>query len=695
MASSSVRLSRELIRPGQPEPLGATVVDGGVNFAVHSSIAESVYLCLFDDTGREFLRRELPAYEDGTWHGFLPGAEAGLLYGYRVDGPYRTRHGMRCNPHKLLVDPYAKALSGEFHWHEGVYGYQPGLEPADVYRCELDSARWIPKGVVVDAASASVPGPTIPWSESVSYELNVRGYTMRFPDLNDAERGTFRGLSNDAVLQYVKALGITAIELMPVHEFVDEHFLTARGLRNFWGYNTLNFFTPASRYANADARGEFIDMVNAIHDAGLEVILDVVYNHTAEGDHRGPTLSFRGFDNAAYYRLTHDKQHYINDTGCGNTINADSMIVQDLVLDSLRYWAGDLGVDGFRFDLAPILGRHAHGFDRNHPLLQRIQDDDLLKQRKLIAEPWDAGPGGYQLGAFAAPWAELNDRYRDTVRRWWRGDAEVAGEFARRLHGSADLFELSGRAPHASVNFISNHDGFTLADTVAFAERHNEANGEQNRDGHSHNFSANYGVEGRTDDEAINALRRRQRVNLLATLLLSQGMPFLLAGDEFGNSQGGNNNAYAQDNETAWLDWSLLDSPESLLSEVRELLALRRDEPLLQMDRYLHATEELRPGWPDIQWLAPSGQAMTDEDWPTARALTLVLAADVDGPRTLALLLNNSDSTLKFSLGPRSALVEFTQRFASGPVERKKDSWLLSAHCLLCLQGQFPAINGE
>lgn len=690
MASASARLSRELIRPGRPELPGASVVDGGVNFAVHSGIAEAVFLCLFDETGREFLRRTLPAYHNGTWHGFLPGAEAGLRYGYRVEGPYRTRHGMRCNPHKLLIDPYAKALHGEVQWHESVFGYQPGMEPADVYRCELDSAPWVPKSVVVNSATVAVPGPQIPWSQSINYELNVRGYTMRYPHLSDAERGKFLGLKNGAVLQYLRALGITAIELMPVHAFIDEHFLAARGLRNFWGYNTLNFFTPAARYADSDPRGEFIDMVNTIHDAGLEVILDVVYNHTAEGDHRGPTLSFRGFDNAAYYRLTHDKQHYINDTGCGNTINADSSVVQDLVVDSLRYWAGDLGVDGFRFDLAPILGRRAQGFDPHHPLLQRIQDDALLKERKLIAEPWDAGPGGYQLGAFKAPWAELNDRYRDTVRRWWRGDTEVAGEFARRLHGSSDLIELSGRAPHASVNFISNHDGFTLADTVSFVERHNEANGEQNRDGHGHNFSANYGVEGVTDDAEINTLRRRQRVNMLATLLLSQGMPMLLAGDEFGHSQGGNNNAYAQDNETAWLDWGRLESQESVLGEVRELLLLRRDEPLLQMDRFLHGGEEVQPGWPDIQWLAPSGQAMTEPDWPIARALTLLLAANVDGPRAFALLLNNSDAPLDFSLGEFSNKADFTQRFASGAVEETTVGWTISAHCLVCLQGRIP-----
>jgi glycogen operon protein len=451
----------------------------------------------------------------------------------------------------------------------------------------------------------------------------------------------------------------------------------------------LNFFTPAARYAGADPRREFIDMVNAIHDAGLEVILDVVYNHTAEGDHRGPTLSFRGFDNAAYYRLTQDRQHYINDTGCGNTINADSAVVQDLVIDSLRYWAGELGVDGFRFDLAPILGRRAQGFSAQHPLLQRIETDALLKAQKLIAEPWDAGPGGYQLGAFNAPWAELNDRYRDTVRRWWRGDVEVAGEFARRLHGSSDLFESGGRPPHASVNFLSNHDGFTLADTVSYERRHNEANGEQNRDGHSHNYSANYGVEGATDDAGVNALRRRQQVNLLATLLLSQGTPLLLAGDEFGNSQNGNNNAYAQDNETAWLDWGLLESPASLFGKVQQLLALRRAEPLLQMDRFLHGSAELRPGWPDIQWLAPSGQPMSDADWSGADALVLLLAADVSGPRAFALLLNNSDTAREYELGSYAEAADFSLRFASGAAEQQGSGWKLAARSLACLQGSF------
>ncbi len=690
MASAASRVSRQLVRPGEPGPLGATVHDDGVNFAVRSSVAEAVFLCLFDEHGEEFLRRELPARTHGIWHGFLPGATAGMHYGYRVDGPYQPRHGVRCNPHKLLIDPYARALSGEFRWHNSVFGYQPGTEPVDVFQSELDSAPWVPKSRVVGKATSDVPGPQIPWSQTVAYEMNVRGYTMRHPAVDARDRGKFRGLTNASVLEYLRALGITTVELMPVHEFIDEHFLTVRGLRNFWGYNTLNFFTPAARYAGADPRRDFIDMVNAIHDAGLEVILDVVFNHTAEGDHRGPTLCYRGLDNAAYYSLTLDRQHYINDTGCGNTMNADSVVVQDLVLDSLRYWAGDLGVDGFRFDLAPILGRHPHGFDPQHPLLRRIENDPLLQQKKLIAEPWDPGPGGYQLGAFNPPWAELNDQYRDSLRRWWRGETGYTGELARRMHGSSDLFEHNQRPPSASVNFISNHDGFTLQDTVSYEHRHNEANGEQNRDGHAHNYSANYGIEGPTDDEAINMLRKRQRLNMLATLLLSQGTPMLLAGDEFGNSQAGNNNAYAQDNEVAWLDWSLVDGPASLVDEVRELLAFRKSEPLLQVSSYLHGSDELRPGWPDILWLTPEGHTMTDDVWPFAHAFTLMLGADFGQPRALALMLNNSEENREFRLADYTDGVRWKQAFATvAPETTGSASWTLAPRSLLCLSAEF------
>ena len=680
------------MRRGAPAPLGATVVEGGVNFAVHASIAESVRLCLFDEHGQETESFELPEHADGVWHGFLPGCAAGQRYGYRVHGPYRPANGLRCNPRKLLIDPYAKALAGEFRWHPALFDYRAGGAPRASHRDELDSSAMVPKGVVTGDAGPVREGPGVPWAQSIFYELNVRGYTMRHPALGEAERGRFAGLSNAKVLQYLKSLGVTALELMPVHYFVDEQFLVERGLRNYWGYNTLNFFTPASRYAGADPRAEFAGMVNALHDAGFEVILDVVYNHTAEGDERGPTLSFRGFDNPAYYRLGRKRLHYVNDTGCGNTINADSPVVQDLVVDSLRYWAGKLGVDGFRFDLATILGRHSQGFSGEHPLLARIRDDEILKHRKLVAEPWDPGPGGYQLGGFGPPWAELNDRYRDTARRWWRGEYDAAGHFAKRLHGSADLFEASGRGPKASMNYVTNHDGFTLLDCVSYEQRHNEANGEDNRDGHAHNYSSNFGIEGRTDDPGINALRRRQRINLAATLLLSQGTPLLLAGDEFGHTQHGNNNAYAQDNETTWLDWSLLDTPASIAAEVRSLIALRRQEPLLQVDGYLHGSDLLRPGWPDIAWLTPAGLPMHGEHWDEASAFTLLVAANVDGPRALALMLNASDERREFLLADYVEGVEWTESFASGetgPRHGHPLAWQVDARSLLCLRGVF------
>ncbi len=678
---------------GEAAPLGATVTDGGVNFAVHSSVAEAVLLCLFDEHGHEVARHELPECSDGVWHGFLPGATAGLRYGYRVQGPYRPKLGLRCNPHKLLIDPYAKALDGPFEWHRSVFDYREGTKPETGRRCELDSAGYVPKSTVVGPGPPpDTPAPRIPWSQSVFYELNVRGYTMRHPAVAEQDRGRFRGLCNGEVVKYLRALGVSAVELMPVHYFIDEHFLVERGLRNYWGYNTINFFTPAARYAGGDARAEFVDMVNTLHDAGIEVILDVVYNHTAEGDQRGPSLSFRGLDNAAYYRLASNRLHYINDTGCGNTIDADSPVVQQIVMDSLRYWAGDLGVDGFRFDLAPVLGRRASGFDPAHPLLERMRKDPLLTERKFVAEPWDPGPGGYQVGNFGPPWGELNDRYRDNLRRWWRGETRITGDFARRLHGSADLFEHSGRGPSASVNFVANHDGFTLLDTVSYEHRHNEANGEHNRDGHAHNYSANYGVEGETDGAALNALRRQQRLNMVATLLLSQGTPLLLAGDEFGQTQGGNNNAYAQDNETTWLDWSRLARPVSIFEEVAELIALRRSEPLLHVEEYLHGIDELRPGWPDIVWLSPGGLPMHEDDWRDAHAFMLLIGADLDGPRALALMFNGGDDVREFLLADYRRGVEWSLLYATSetaPGHGHPLAWRVPARSLLCLKATF------
>ncbi|NIL94650.1 MAG: glycogen debranching protein GlgX [Woeseiaceae bacterium] len=629
-----------MIEPGRPAPLGATPDDDGTNFAVYSSVAQRVELCLFDAAGHETGRFDLHEGSDDTWHGYVPGCSAGQPYGYRVHGILDADHGLRCNPSKLLIDPYAKLLAGEFSWHKAVFDSN-----------DLDSAPFVPRSVVCPAQEKlSGYRPRVPWSDMIFYELNVRGYTMLHPDVGERERGKFCGLTNGKILEYIKALGITSIELMPVHAFIDEHHLAKRGLRNFWGYNSISFFAPSSRYAQSDGVAEFREMVNTIHDAGLEVILDVVYNHTGEGDTDGPTISFRGIDNLAYYSTESGSPgSYINDTGTGNTINADSPCVQQLVLDSLRYWHREMGVDGFRFDLAPVLGRHNHGFSVEHPLLQAISHDDPLHDAVMVAEPWDPGPGGYQLGCFPMRWSEWNDQFRDDVRRFWRGDEGSAAAFARRLQGSAEIFEQPGRKPNASVNLVTSHDGFTLADVVSFEHRHNEANGENNEDGHAHNYSSNHGIEGSTKDASVLAIRRRQRLNFLASLFLSQGIPLLLAGDEFGNSQQGNNNAYAQDNETGWLDWSGLASDPEFLEQVRSLIQLRRDEPLLRLREYIHDAEAL-------QWLNEGGETMSDQDWFTRQAFCAVLE------NRILLLINGSDEEVSFRL-PGSA--EWQTEFAS------------------------------
>lgn len=637
---------------GSPAPLGATPDDDGVNFAVYASVAETVDLCLFDAAGKPVSACPLPARSDGVWHGYLPGCRPGQRYGYRVHGPWQPEAGLRCNPHKLLIDPYCRALDGSFIWQQAVFDYVPGA--AELTMSTLDSSPYVPRSVVCSPLDVPASdGPRIPWSETVIYETNVRGYTMRHPAVADAERGTFAGMKNREILAYLKSLGITSVELLPVQAYIDEHHLAKRGLRNFWGYNTVAFFAPMPRLATGDARREFLDMVNAIHDAGMEVILDIVFNHTGESDGTGPTLSFRGFDNHAYYRLEpQDPANYVNDTGTGNTFNADHPRARALVVDCLRYWSGELGVDGFRFDLATILGRHAHGFSPEHPLLHAISSDPLLADVKLIAEPWDPGPGGYQLGNFPDRWAEWNDQYRDTARRFWRGDEQMNGRFAQRLHGSADIFDHRGRAPYASVNFVTSHDGFTLADLVSYEHRHNEANGEDNRDGHAHNYSCNHGIEGDTGDEAILAARRRHRLNLLASLLLSQGTPMLLAGDEFGNSQGGNNNAYAQDNETGWLDWSGLDDDPDFAGEVRELIQLRRDWPLLRLSEYLHGETVIGSSSLHIHWLNSQGNEMNEGDWSGPSPFKVMLAeSSRDGVKSrAAVLFNNGDESVDFRL---------------------------------------------
>lgn len=660
-----------MIDKGHPAPLGASCDADGTNFAIYSSAAASVELCFFDAQLRESGRHALTEATDGVWHGYVHGCKPGQAYGYRVHGRYLPQQGLRYNPQKLLIDPYARKLCGEFSWSPAVFDFETPVKADSMQPSELDSADFVPKCVVVGHEPAGPPArPKVPWPEMIIYEANVRGYTMHHPEIGEADRGRFRGMQNAVILDYLKSLGITSIELMPVHAFIDEHHLYRRGLRNLWGYNSINFFTPAARYLGDDDIHAFRDMVNAIHDAGIEVILDVAFNHTGEGDRLGPTLSFRGIDNLTYYRtVANNPGDYVNDTGCGNTLDTNHPVVRDLILDSLRYWANTMGVDGFRFDLATVLGRNEHGFSPDHPMLTAIGEDPALRDIKLIAEPWDPGPGGYQLGKFPPRWAEWNDRYRDCVRQFWRGDSAAAAEFARRLHGSSDLFEVGGRKPSSSINFVTSHDGFTLADVVSFARRHNEANGERNRDGHAENYSHNHGTEGATDDSGIIAIRRRQRLNMLATLLLSQGTPMILAGDELGNSQGGNNNAYAQDNAIGWVDWTGARADPEFLELLRSLIRLRRDNPLLRQSEYVHdqTGSEAHNG---ISWLHPDGTHIAETDWPHVRAISLVLStkdeSDSTGHHGVAVVINGSDTALDFRIPGNGFAQSWQVAFTSG-----------------------------
>jgi len=624
-----------MIEKGRFDKLGPSPDESGCNFALYSAVAERVELCLFDEHGTQTVF-DLPERDDGVWHGYLPGCGVGQRYGYRVHGAYDPQRGLRCNPSKLLLDPYARRLVGEFDWHDAVFDTN-----------SLDSAPYVPLGVVTEHGSkAAEKSPNVSWGETIFYECHARGLTMRHPDIPAHERGKFSGLSNSQIIDHIKALGITSVELMPVYAFIDEHHLAKLGLRNFWGYNSISFFAPMPRYASEAADVELRDAVRTMHDAGLEVILDVAYNHTGESGSTGPTLSFRGIDNLTYYRTDpHDPGSYINDTGCGNTVDVEHPRVRELILESLGYYATVMGVDGFRFDLATILGRRLHGFTKNHPLLLEISNDDRLKDKKLIAEPWDPGPGGYQLGNFPPRWSEWNDAYRDGVRQFWRGDPGKSGVLARRMYGSADIFEHSGRGPLASVNFVAVHDGFTLQDTVSYEQRHNQANGEHNRDGHAHNYSSNYGTEGPSDDVAIVAWRRRQRLNMLATLLLSQGTPLLLAGDEFGNSQSGNNNAYAQDNDTGWLDWSGLQQDPAFTDQVRELIWLRRELPLLRLKQYVHGVLDDDLGQTSIQWINKHGHIKQGNEWANSRAFTKIITRiEPDGTESAIAILINASS---------------------------------------------------
>lgn len=655
------------IWPGRPYPLGATWDGRGVNFALFTAHAEKVELCLFDDSGEQEIERiALPEYTDEVWHGYLPELKPGALYGYRVHGPYQPSHGHRFNHHKLLLDPYAKQLKGRIEWDLVQKITHKTASKRDHTFDRSDSAPGMPKCVVVDPTYdwGEDRPPRIPWDRTIIYEAHVRGFTMRHPEIPKSDRGFFAGLAHPHALDYLRALGVTAIELLPIHAFVDDRFLVDKGLRNYWGYSSLGFFAPENRYMIDGDPAEFKAMVKSLHGAGLEVILDVVYNHTAEGNHAGPTLSFRGIDNASYYRLRSDnKRLYINDTGCGNTLNIMHPRVLQMVMDSLRYWVEVMHVDGFRFDLASILGREQHGFDPRSGFFDAIGQDPVLSQVKLIAEPWDLGPGGYQLGGYPARWGEWNDQYRDTMRRYWRGDNGLLPLFTRRLHGSSDLFDHNGRRPRSSINFVTSHDGYTLTDLVSYAKRHNLANGENNKDGHHTNFSANYGVEGPTKDHKINEIRRRQRRNLLAGMMFAQGTPMLLAGDELGHTQKGNNNAYCQDNELTWLDWSMTEESRELLIFVQRLIRLRSEHPVLRRPRYLHGRDKsATTGLIDTQWIAPSGKEMSQKNWHAHRAhfVGLLLAGDagthltadgkVESGETLLIVFNASRKAVRFIL---------------------------------------------
>jgi glycogen operon protein len=638
--------------PGCAVPLGASVDGKGINFALFSAHAERVQLCLFDAEGvRELHRLDLPSCTNDIWHGFLPDVGAGLIYGYRVYGPYDPSAGHRFNHHKLLIDPYARRLHGELKWSDANYGFKLGHADADLSFDTRDSAAYVPKCVVVaeQAAWRDEHRPQTPLSHSVIYEAHVKGMTQRFPGITASLRGTYSALAQKPVTRYLGELGITAIELLPIHGFVDDHFLVKQGLRNYWGYQSLTFLAPANRYSIADPLQEFRNMVRGLHRAGIEVLLDVVYNHTAEGSELGPTLCYRGIDNKSYYRLAKDQRFYVNDSGTGNTLNITQPRVLQLVMDSLRYWAAEMHVDGFRFDLASILGRELHGFDRGAGFFDAICQDPVLAKVKLIAEPWDIGPGGYQLGQYPAGWSEWNDQYRDTLRRFWSGEHGVLPAMSRILLGSSELFEWQHRSPAASINFVTAHDGFTLRDLVSYRDKHNEANGEDNRDGHGSNHSANNGVEGPSDDKEINQLRIRQQRNMLACLLLSQGVPMLLAGDEIGNSQQGNNNAYCQDNPIAWVDWPLLHADEDLRLFVQQLITLRRQQPVLRRPLHLHGRQHsVTTGAADVSWLNAQAEFMSEADWhvPDNQFLALQLAGDAEGYPVAGSVIEAGDSLL-------------------------------------------------
>jgi glycogen operon protein len=706
-------------RPGAPYPLGATWDGAGVNFALFSEHATAVDLCLFepDDPAREVQRVRMHEQTNQVWHVYLPEARPGLPYGYRVHGPYEPESGHRFNPAKLLLDPYAKAITGSFTWHPSLFGYRLGNPAEDLAPDDTDSTAYMPRCVAIDPAFSwgDDRRPRTPWHKTVIYELHVKGFTARHPDVPRDLRGTYAGLASPAAVDYLSRLGITAVELLPVHHAVADQHLVERGLTNYWGYNSIGFLAPDPRFASSRTSGaqvaEFKTMVKTLHEARIEVILDVVYNHTAEGNHLGPTLSFRGIDNAAYYRLVPDSpRHYMDYTGCGNTLNMTHPRTLQLIMDSLRYWVLEMHVDGFRFDLASALAREFHDVNRLSAFFEVIHQDPVISQVKLIAEPWDLGEGGYQVGNFPPGWAEWNGKYRDAIRRYWKGDERQVADLAYRLTGSSDLYEQGGRRPSASINFVTAHDGFTLADLVAYNDKHNEANGEDNRDGTDDNASWNCGAEGPTDDPAIQALRERQERNVLATLLLSQGVPMLLSGDETGRTQHGNNNAYCQDNEISWQVWPLSRASLRHLEFTRKLIRLRLDNPVFHRRLFFQGRRIQGSAVKDLSWFRPDGKEMMEDEWDNGftRCLGLRLAGDAIEETdekgqpivgdTFLLLLNAHHEPIPFVLPAHRARVRWelvldTRDWGVGPrapVFRAGDNYPLEARSLAVLRLRSP-----
>ncbi|HVU85697.1 MAG TPA: glycogen debranching protein GlgX [Pirellulales bacterium] len=687
--------------PGRPYPLGATWDGRGTNFALYSENATKVELCLFDavDGHKETARITLPDATDMVWHAYLPDVLPGQLYGYRVTGPYKPEEGHRFNPNKVLLDPYAKAVARETQWHDEMWGYKVGDPAADLSFDDRDNAAYAPLAVVVDAAFTwgDDRPPQTPWNKTIIYELHVKGMTKLNQNVPEQMRGTYAGLGSEAAIRYLQDLGITAVELLPVHEHVDDRHLVEQKLVNYWGYNTLGFFAPEHLYCAAgsgvESVREFKTMVRNLHSAGIEVILDVVYNHTAEGNQMGPTLSFRGIDNAAYYRLSpEDRRYYVDYTGCGNTFNMRNPRVLQLIMDSLRYWVEEMHVDGFRFDLASTLARELHEVDKLGAFFDIVHQDPVISQVKLIAEPWDLGEGGYQVGNFPVLWSEWNGKYRDCIRHFWKGDGGVASEFATRFCGSSDLYEWSSRRPHASINFVTCHDGFTLADLVSYDHKHNEANHEDNRDGADNNISWNCGIEGPTDKPEVLNLRAKKQRAVLATLLLSQGVPMILAGDEIGHSQQGNNNTYCQDNELTWLNWELTPDRQTLLDFTRRVIKLFHEQPVFHRRRFFHGRALKGAEAREIAWLDPSGKEMSDEAWnaPFVRCLGVQLfgqSIDVDTHGetirgdTLLLLFNADHThTIPFTLPPSGSSAPWELVFDTARVDAKSNLGLLTQY---------------